>query len=119
MAVDKKVIDLIIRQTNYDETEAMNKLLEHDNDYLKVIKNYMNPTTIKTDKHFDNRPKKTTNQLMYCEFRNLMDDSAKNYRIKKDKEDKINQIIQNINIEKEKEKEKEREKEKGKRKGNK
>ena len=109
MAVDKKVIDLIIRQTNYDETEAMNKLLEHDNDYLKVIKNYMNPTNIKTTNHIDNRPKKTTNQLMYGEFRNLMDESAKNYRIKKEKEDKINQIIQNINIEKKKEKEREKE----------
>ena len=109
MAVDKKVIDLIIRQTNYDETEAMNKLLEHDNDYLKVIKNYMNPTNIKTTNHIDNHPKKTTNQLMYGEFRNLMDESAKNYRIKKEKEDKINQIIQNINIEKKKEKEREKE----------
>jgi len=112
MAVDKKVIDLIIRQTNYDETEAMNKLLEHDNDYLKVIKNYINPTNIKTYNHTDNRPKKTTNQLMYGEFRNLMDESCKNYRIKKDKEDKINQIIQNINMEKEKEKEREKENEK-------
>ena len=35
---------------------------------------------------------------MYGEFRTFLDDACKNYRIKKDKEDKINQIIENIKI---------------------
>ena len=100
MEPDKEIINIIIRQTNYDENVAKQKLIEYDNNYLEVIKNYMNPSKIKNN---NNNTKKTTNQLMYSEFRNLMDDASRNYRIQKEKEDKINQIIQNIKKEKEKE----------------
>ncbi len=103
MVVDKKIIELIIRQTDYDENEAKNKLIEYNNDYIKVIKNYMNPSNKKKD---DNINKQTTNQAMYSEFRNLMDSASQNYRIKKEKEDKINQLIHNINKEKKKKMEK-------------
>ena len=93
MDVNKEIIELIIRQTNYNEDEAKQKLLEYNNDYLKVIKNYMS-----SENNIINTEKKTTNQLMYGEFRTFLDDACKNYRIKKDKEDKINQIIENIKI---------------------
>lgn len=101
MEPDKESIALIIRQTNYNEDEAKSKLIEHNNNYLEVIKNYMNPSN---NKPSINNNKKTTNQLMYGEFRTLMDDASKKYRIKKEKEDKINQIIHNLKKEKEKEK---------------
>ena len=100
MEPDKEIINIIIRQTNYDENVAKQKLIEYDNNYLEVIKNYMNPSKIKKK---NMNEKKTTNQLMYGEFRNLMDDASRNHRIQKEKEDKINQIIQNIKKEKEKE----------------
>ncbi len=103
MEPDKEIINIIIRQTNYNENEAKQKLIEHDNNYLEVIKNYMNPSKIKNNNN-NTKKKKTTNQLMYGEFRNLMDDASRNYRIQKEKEDKINQIIGNIKYEKEKEK---------------
>ena len=101
MEPNKDYINIVITQTNYNEKEAQEKLIEHDNNYLEVIKNYLNPSKIKKD----NSKKKTTNQLMYGEFRNLMDDASRNHRIQKEKEDKINQFIQNINIQKKKEKE--------------
>jgi len=49
MEPDKEIINIIIRQTNYNENEAKQKLIEHDNNYLEVIKNYMNPSKIKNN----------------------------------------------------------------------
>lgn len=67
----KALIDLIMRQTDYDEETANIKLAQWNNNYLNVIKEYMNP-------NFQEKPqeeKKTTkNQMIYGEIRNFMDD---------------------------------------------
>ena len=39
--MDDNHIDLIISQTNYDYETAKIKLSEFNNDYMKVIKNYL------------------------------------------------------------------------------
>jgi len=60
-----------MRQTDYDEETANIKLAQWNNNYLNVIKEYMNP-------NFQEKPqeeKKTTkNQMIYGEIRNFMDD---------------------------------------------
>ena len=66
------LIDLIMRQTDYDKEKAEIKLAQWNNDYLKVIKEYMNP-------NFQNKTKvetlsTTKNQMIYGEIRSFMDD---------------------------------------------
>ena len=34
-------VDIICRQTNYDKETALQKMIEHNNDYTKVIKDFM------------------------------------------------------------------------------
>ena len=37
----KLLIEMVMRQTEYTYEEAYNKLLEHNNNYLMVIRDYM------------------------------------------------------------------------------
>lgn len=69
-----EVISMIMRQTNYDENEAQNKLKLHNNDAMKVIEEYMGITPKKEDAI------KSVNQEKYKQFRTLMDAGAENYR---------------------------------------
>ena len=39
----EEIIKLIMRQTNYTEEQCETKLLEWNNNYLNVIKEYINP----------------------------------------------------------------------------
>lgn len=59
-------INIILSQTNYDESTARDKLILFNNDYLLVIKDYLG---IK----ISNRPKKTLNQEIYTEFRQFFE----------------------------------------------
>ena len=38
---DTSIVDIVCRQTNYDKETALSKLKEHNNDYTKVIQEYM------------------------------------------------------------------------------
>jgi hypothetical protein len=68
---EKEVINLIMRQTDYTAEEAALKLKQWNNNYINVIKEYLNP-------HFNEKPKetktKTLNQQMMGEIRHFMDD---------------------------------------------
>ena len=35
------ILDIVLRQTNYDKETALLKLKEHNNDYMQVIKEFM------------------------------------------------------------------------------
>ena len=61
-------IDIIMRQTNYSKETVIDKLKEHDNDVLKIIREYM-----KSPKK-ENKTKVSTNQMVMNEIRDLMDD---------------------------------------------
>ncbi len=66
----KALIKLIMRQTDYDEETAALKLVKWNNNYLHVIKEYMNPNfQEKTEENV----KTTKNQMIYGEIRNFMD----------------------------------------------
>ena len=46
----KEIIKLIIRQTNYEKEKAEERLVFWKNNYLDVIKEYMNPEYVKEKK---------------------------------------------------------------------
>ena len=66
------LIELVMRQTNYDKEKAEIKLTQWNNDYLKVIKEYMNPNF--QNKTTEETTPTTKNQMIYGEIRNFMDD---------------------------------------------
>jgi hypothetical protein len=82
----KALVDLVIRQTDYDEDKAMIKLIEWNYNYLNVIKEYMNP-------NFQNVKKKektgTKNQMIYGEIRSFMDDVNKQALWRKRQKEKM------------------------------
>ncbi len=82
----KALVDLVVRQTDYDEDKAMIKLIEWNYNYLNVIKEYMNP-------NFQNVKKKektgTKNQMIYGEIRSFMDDVNKQALWRKRQKEKL------------------------------
>lgn len=71
-------IEIIMRQTNYDEKIAKEKLNVHNNNVIKVIEEYLDISP-KTDK-----PKMVSvNQEKYRQFRNLISETNKNIRKQK------------------------------------
>jgi len=77
----KDKIEMIIRQTDYDEETARKKLTEYNNDYLKVIKSYFGIE----DKIKENPTKiKSLNQEIYRQIRHKMDYSIQDYNKKQE-----------------------------------
>ena len=74
-----ELIQIVMRQTEYNETEAEDKLKETEYDVMKVMNNYHGIT--KKEKDYP----KTTNQQIYGEIRGLMDAGAKQYRVEQEK----------------------------------
>ena len=68
-------IQIIIRQTNYNENEAKEKMQKHNNNHIKVIEEYMGISHEK-----ENKPIVSVNQEKYKQFRNLMEEGYNNYR---------------------------------------
>ena len=75
-------IEMIMRQTTYDQTTAREKLAEHQNDVMRVIREYLKGGKIEQPPV----AKLSTNQQIYKEIRGMMDDAAKTYLIKRDAE---------------------------------
>ena len=75
---DTSIIDIVCRQTDYDKETAMQKLKEHDNDYQKVIKEFMGikPKEEKTCAY--------VSQQRYKIIRHELDNACRNYREKKE-----------------------------------
>ena len=81
----------IMNQTNYTKEEATNKLILFNNDYMKVIKDYMNiPIHIPEEKKV-----KSVNQEIFRQIRIKLDNSMKNYRDKNPIN--VEQVIYNFN----------------------
>jgi hypothetical protein len=85
--------DVIMRQTDYNEDTTMKKLVEHDLDVMKIVREYMNVNTETSNKE----DKKSTNQMIYGEFRKFLDDAAsKHYKCKELEELHRNYIQQKM-----------------------
>ena len=72
-------IDIVLRQTNYTKEVAIQKLEEHNNNAINVIKEYMGvkPTEKKA-------PIKSLNQEIYKQIRLKLDSSMDEYRSNQD-----------------------------------
>ena len=80
-------IDMILRQTNYTQETAEQKLSEFKNDMLAVIRDYMKPTGAGSNSSMpvntSNEIKGSKNQQIYKEIRGMMDNAARHYEEKK------------------------------------
>ena len=74
-----KYIPIVCSQTNYTKEEAENKLEEWNGDYIKVIKEYLNPNFEKKKK----KRIKSVNQQLMTEIRNFCDKQMSDYQKKK------------------------------------
>ena len=83
---EKEVINLVMRQTDYTEEEAIDRLKKWNNNYINVIKEYLNPDF---DQPREKSKPKTLNQQMMGEIRQFMDDVYVKFENRK----KYNQYI--------------------------
>jgi len=75
----EEIINLIRRQTNYSKEEIIEKLEENNYNYIPILNEYNGRSIIEENK------KNTTNQQIYSQIRNLMDDGAKRFRLQQEK----------------------------------
>tara|TARA_B100000579_G_C22001047_1_gene475258 strand:- start:80 stop:295 length:216 start_codon:yes stop_codon:yes gene_type:complete len=69
----KKIIELIVNQTNYDTEVANKKLEEKNGDYMAVIREYLNP-----EKKAPKKKPLTLNQRILTEIRHFCDGNLTN-----------------------------------------
>jgi hypothetical protein len=72
-------IPIILRQTNYSEQEAREKLFEYNNDYVAVIKAYLG-----VKKDTSKSEIKSVNQEIYKQMRFKLDSAMRDYTVRKD-----------------------------------
>jgi len=75
-------------QTNYDESEATQKLETCNNDVMKVVGEYLGINSVKKDENI----KKTKNQKVYSVIRDIMDSGSRNYMMQQERAKKIEEI---------------------------
>ncbi len=75
---NQNLIDVVLRQTDYTEEKTIEKLAEHKNNVLEVVREYMGIVKKQAED-----TTKSANQQIYSEIRNLMDDASKAYSAKK------------------------------------
>ena len=83
------IIDVIKRQTTYDDETIKEKLKEFDNDPTKVIKNYLG---IDVNKKKEEKKFSSINQGIYTEIRTLMDDASTQHRKRQEMAEYINKV---------------------------
>jgi hypothetical protein len=71
-------IAVIMRQTNYTETEAMDQLKLFNYDHIKVIKKYLG-----IDEKVTNKQGVNPNQEIYKQMRFKLDNAMRNYNERK------------------------------------
>ena len=76
--IDEKV-QIIIRQTDYTEEVAKEKLKEFNYDHIAVIKSYLGVPDKKA------QPVKSVNQEIYKQLRYRLDSNMRNYQERADK----------------------------------
>ena len=87
-----EMINIIIRQTDYDEDTALEKLQNNNYDLISVIRNFMGP---KKEVSINISENKTLNQRVYHEMGTMLDTANATYRAKKEREEELeNQMRQ-------------------------
>ena len=77
--IDEK-IQMVMRQTDYNEEVAREKLLEHDFDEIATIKSYLGI-------HVKKEPEKvrSINQEIYKQLRHKLDSNMQDYKVRAEK----------------------------------
>lgn len=78
--------NLVMRQTDYDETTADLMLERHNYDVMAVVRGFLNPEPVE-EKNSKNDLVVSANQQIYGEIRNMMDNASMNYRRQKEAEE--------------------------------
>ena len=84
------IIALVRRQTDYSRDTSIQKLQQFEGNYIKVIREYLNPNSITTESKKD----KTVNQTIMSEIRYFMDDVNNDYKQRKKRAAIKKRIIQ-------------------------
>jgi hypothetical protein len=89
---------IVSRQTTYTLDQAREKLEENNYNIPIVIKHFMTPSkkTKGDEIREEAEAKKTTNQKIYCEFRNLLDTSAEIMKRRRELEAKVNETYEKL-----------------------
>ena len=74
-------VQMILRQTDYSEEEASNKLKDHNYNHIQVIKSYLGITEKKEP------PIKTVNQEIYKQIRYRLDSTMREYNLRKERDE--------------------------------
>ena len=77
----------IMRQTDYNKDVSLEKLKEHDLDIIEIVREWMGAPTKK-------ETERTTNQMVFAEFRSFLDEAANKYYKKKEAEENRKAYIQ-------------------------
>lgn len=83
----KQQIQFIMTQTNYDESEATEKLEACNNDVMKVVSEYLGIAP-KKDEH----AKKTKNQKVFSVIRDIMDSGSRNFIMQQERAKRLEEI---------------------------
>ena len=97
-------LKIIISQTNYDYDTAENKLKEWNYDFIKVIKEFLNPKFQEKEKQIKKEKNKvvSVNQSIMKELRNFKDiqnknhDQYKKYRDYLKKEEELSELNKHL-----------------------
>jgi hypothetical protein len=74
-------VEMILRQTDYTEDEAKNKLKEFNYDHIQVVKSYLGIPEKKT------QPIKNVNQEIYKQIRYKLDSTMREYNLRKERDE--------------------------------
>ena len=74
-------VEMILRQTDYTQEEAINKLKEFNYDHIQVVKSYLGIPEKKT------APIKTVNQEIYKQIRYKLDSTMREYNLRKERDE--------------------------------
>lgn len=90
IATANHLIEVVMRQTTYTREEAIEKLKKFKGEPVDVIREFMG-IEVKTK-----NTSSTTNQMIFSEIRNFMDDVNKGYNQRKQRSERINEIRQKM-----------------------
>ena len=90
----QELVEVVMRQTDYDEEFARTKLEGNKYDVSETIREYMKPDKGPANDESKTETTKSKNQMMYGEFRKLLDEAATNHRKEKENEEKRIQYMQ-------------------------
>jgi len=81
----------IMRQTDYNRVVALEKLKEHHMDIMSVVREWIGVESIQNND-------RSSNQMVFDEFRSFLDGASKNYYKKKELEKAQQEYVQQMRL---------------------